>query len=95
MQNTVPNSNPIFAITKTIKAKNATSKSTPTIVVLLKYKMNLKTWLGSKKYKQHVEIIHKYENADHGFFCDQRDSYNKDSSDLAYKRTLEFLEKYI
>jgi len=37
--------------------------------------------------------VHTYENADHGFFCDQRDSYHKESADLAYNRTLEFLKK--
>ena len=37
--------------------------------------------------------IHTYKNADHGFFCDQRDSYNEASRDLSYKRTIEFLKK--
>ena len=36
--------------------------------------------------------IHTYKNADHGFFCDQRDSYDEPSRDLAYKRTIEFLK---
>jgi carboxymethylenebutenolidase len=37
-------------------------------------------------------IVHQYENADHGFFCDQRDSYHEKSYELAYKRTLDFLK---
>jgi len=42
----------------------------------------------------HIDVeVFKYENANHGFFCDQRDSYHKESADLSYIRTLEFLKK--
>jgi len=37
--------------------------------------------------------VHKYKDADHGFFCDRRDNYDEESRDLAYKRTLNFLKK--
>ena len=37
--------------------------------------------------------VHTYENTDHGFFCDARDSYNEKARDLSYKRTIEFLKK--
>ena len=39
--------------------------------------------------------VHLYNNADHGFFCDQQESFNKEAMDLSFKRTLEFLEKNI
>ena len=48
----------------------------------------------SKKCEVDIDV-HLYNNADHGFFCDQRESYNKIASELSYKRTLEFLKKYI
>ena len=37
--------------------------------------------------------IHVYEGAGHGFHCDERDSYDKKSADLAWGRTLEFLRQ--
>ena len=44
--------------------------------------------------KQNFELqIFEYENADHGFNCDDRKSYNKPSSVLALKRTLNFIER--
>lgn len=44
--------------------------------------------------QSHIDVeVFKYENANHGFFCDQRDSYHKESADLSYIRTLEFLKK--
>ena len=46
----------------------------------------------SKQSQTNIEVFN-YENADHGFFCDQRDSYHKESADLSYIRTLEFLKK--
>ena len=46
----------------------------------------------SKQSQTSIEVFN-YENADHGFFCDQRDSYHKESADLSYVRTLEFLKK--
>lgn len=35
--------------------------------------------------------IHRYENAGHGFNCDVRESYDKESSAKALERTLQFL----
>ena len=46
----------------------------------------------SEQSQANIEVFN-YENADHGFFCDQRDSYHKESADLSYIRTLEFLKK--
>ena len=44
--------------------------------------------------QSHIDVeVFKYENANHGFFCDQRDSYHKESADLSYIKTLEFLKK--
>ena len=37
----------------------------------------------------------EYEWADHGFFCDQRGSYNKEAASLAWPLTLAFLENHI
>ncbi len=37
--------------------------------------------------------IHVYENADHGFHCDERGSYHAESAGIAWKRSLAFLEK--
>jgi len=48
----------------------------------------------SKQSQTNIEVFN-YENADHGFFCDQRDSYHKESADLSYVRTLEFLKKLL
>jgi carboxymethylenebutenolidase len=38
--------------------------------------------------------IHIY-HADHGFHCDQRDSYDEDAAKAAYARTLEFFATYL
>ena len=38
--------------------------------------------------------VHIYP-ADHGFNCDQRESYDKPSADLAWTRTLAFLRKHL
>jgi carboxymethylenebutenolidase len=46
----------------------------------------------SKQSTADIEV-HKYKNADHGFFCDKRNSYHEESAGLAYKRTLDFLKK--
>ena len=35
--------------------------------------------------------LFKYKNADHGFNCEDRKSYNEEAAKLAYKRTLSFL----
>ena len=48
------------------------------------------------KFSQNKEPnikVHTYENTDHGFFCDSRDSYNEKARDLSYERTIEFLKK--
>jgi carboxymethylenebutenolidase len=43
----------------------------------------------------HPEVeVHIYP-ADHGFNCDQRESYDKPSADLAWTRTLVFLRKHL
>jgi len=44
---------------------------------------------------KHKDQIHYYYPAGHGFNCDQRGSYNADSSKLAGERTLEFLRRHI
>jgi carboxymethylenebutenolidase len=44
----------------------------------------------------HPEVtIYVYEDAEHGFNCDQRGSYNAEASKLAMERTLEFLRTHI
>ena len=43
----------------------------------------------------HPGQIHHFYPAGHGFNCDQRGSYNADSSTLARSRTLEFLAKHV
>jgi len=44
--------------------------------------------------KQLHEIdIYEYPNADHGFNCEDRKSYSKIASQLAYERTIKFLRK--
>ena len=39
--------------------------------------------------------LHVYEDAGHGFNCDQRSSYNPQAAALARTRTLEFLSHYL
>jgi carboxymethylenebutenolidase len=44
----------------------------------------------------HPEVtIYVYDEAEHGFNCDQRSSYNPEASKLAMERTLEFLRTHI
>jgi carboxymethylenebutenolidase len=43
----------------------------------------------------HPEGVFHIYPADHGFNCDQRDSYDAASAALARQRTLEFFEKYV
>jgi carboxymethylenebutenolidase len=44
----------------------------------------------------HPEVeIHWYENADHGFNCDMRASYNPEASALARSRALAFLKQHL
>jgi carboxymethylenebutenolidase len=45
------------------------------------------------KKKQPQAEIYVYPAAAHGFYCDERASYNKDAAALAWKRTQEFLAK--
>lgn len=39
--------------------------------------------------------IYIYKNADHGFGCQARASFNKEAYDLAQQRTLDFFSKYL
>ena len=39
--------------------------------------------------------FHVYKGAGHGFFCDGRGSYNKEASDDAWPRTLDFFGKHL
>jgi carboxymethylenebutenolidase len=39
--------------------------------------------------------IYVYKDAGHGFHCDERGSFHKDSRDLAWQRTIEFLGKHM
>jgi carboxymethylenebutenolidase len=43
----------------------------------------------------HKDQTHYFYPAGHGFNCDQRGSYNADSSKLAKTRSLEFLRKHV
>ena len=43
------------------------------------------------KNKNKIEL-YVYENADHGFNCSQRKSYNKIAAELAFKKTIKFLK---
>ena len=36
--------------------------------------------------------VYEYENADHGFNCEERKSYDKIASDLAFERTINFIK---
>jgi carboxymethylenebutenolidase len=40
-------------------------------------------------------VFHVYDEAGHGFNCDERHEYHAESATLALKRTLEFLRRYI
>ena len=43
------------------------------------------------KNKNKIELF-VYENADHGFNCSQRKSYNKIAAEQAFDKTIEFLK---
>ena len=43
---------------------------------------------------QTTEVV-RYPDADHGFHCDQRESYHAESSRDAWARTLEFFDRYL
>jgi carboxymethylenebutenolidase len=47
------------------------------------------------KKKQPQAETYVYPNAAHGFSCDERASYNKEATDLAWTRTQEFLTKHM
>jgi carboxymethylenebutenolidase len=47
------------------------------------------------KKKQPQAEVYVYPNAAHGFYCDERASYNKDAAALAWSRTQEFLAKHM
>jgi carboxymethylenebutenolidase len=43
---------------------------------------------------QPTEVV-RYAEADHGFHCDQRDSYHAESARDAWRRTLEWFDRYL
>jgi len=45
------------------------------------------------KAKQPQAEVYVYPGAPHGFYCDERASYRKESGDLAWGRTQEFFSK--
>lgn len=47
------------------------------------------------KKKQPQAETYVYPGAAHGFYCDERASYNKDAAALAWSRTQEFLAKHM
>jgi carboxymethylenebutenolidase len=53
----------------------------------------LETVESFKKAQPGVEV-HVYQ-ADHGFNCDQRGSYNEAAAQLARQRTLDFFAKHL
>ena len=44
-----------------------------------------------KKSKNKIELV-EYKNADHGFNCSERKSYNQTAAEMAYEKTLKFLK---
>jgi carboxymethylenebutenolidase len=47
------------------------------------------------KQKQPQAEVYVYPDAQHGFHCDERASFNKDASAVAWKRSMEFLAKHL
>ncbi len=47
------------------------------------------------KQKQPQAEVYVYPEAQHGFHCDERASFQKEASTLAWQRTLEFLAKHM
>jgi carboxymethylenebutenolidase len=47
------------------------------------------------KKKQPQAETYVYPNAAHGFYCDERASFNTDAAALAWSRTQEFLGKHM
>jgi len=73
------------------------AEETPTAPVMLHFG-SLDTHIPAEQVKKvhahHAEVqIYWYEDAEHGFNCDQRSSYNPDAAKLARQRSLEFLKK--
>ena len=54
--------------------------------------------LSLEKVKKYIEKsknkvkLFEYENADHGFNCNERKSYNKIAAEMAFEKTLKFLK---
>jgi carboxymethylenebutenolidase len=44
---------------------------------------------------EHPDLESHVYPAGHGFTCDHRDSYDKESAELAYKRSMEFFAKHL
>jgi carboxymethylenebutenolidase len=44
---------------------------------------------------EHPDIPSFVYPAGHGFMCDDRDSYDKESAELAHKRTMELFAKHL
>ncbi len=47
------------------------------------------------KQKQPQAEVHVYPDAQHGFHCDERASFQKEASTLAWQRTLDFLARHM
>ena len=47
------------------------------------------------KQKQPQAEVYVYPEAQHGFHCDERASFQKEASTLAWQRTLDFLAKHM
>ncbi len=45
------------------------------------------------KNQEHDLIVHEYDNADHGFNCEDRKSYNQESANFALEKSLQFIDK--
>jgi carboxymethylenebutenolidase len=39
--------------------------------------------------------VHLYPDAGHGFFCDERDSYNEAAANDSWEKTLTFFNKHL
>jgi carboxymethylenebutenolidase len=51
------------------------------------------TTVDEIKTKRPEAEIYVYDEAGHGFHCDERDSYHAESARLAWARSMEFLAK--
>jgi carboxymethylenebutenolidase len=60
-----------------------------------KYAGNPLTDVDTIRAKRPDVEIHVYPGATHGFHCDERASYDKASADIAWPRSLGFLEKHL